>query len=95
MRSILKRMFIRKNNNEELEINTLQVDILENIKENIDKLSDLEKIEIKSYLENSLKEYEIARLEKKLMYADDIEYYKIKKELNYLLGRDNLEDYEH
>ena len=46
-------------------------------------------------LENSLKEYEIARLEKKLMYADDIEYYKIKKELNYLLGRDNLEDYEH
>ena len=95
MRSILKRMFIRKNNNEELEINTLQVDILENIKENIDKLKKKEKIEIKSYLENSLKEYKITRIEKKLMYANNIKYYKIKKELNYLLGRDNLEDYEH
>ena len=48
----MKLIRIKKNNNEELEINTLKVDILENIKENIDKLSDLEKIEIKSYLEN-------------------------------------------
>ena len=47
------------------------------------------------YLDISLKEYEIARLENKLMYADDIERVKIRRKLNNLLDRDNLEDYEH
>ena len=52
-------------------------------------------MQIIMYLDISLKEYEIARLENKLMYADDIERVKIRRKLNNLLDRDNLEDYEH
>ena len=96
MKSLVKNFFKKDTKKqEESLIEEPQINILDSLKEDLDKLSELEKMQIIMYLDISLKEYEIARLEKKLMYADDIEYYKIKKELNYLLGRDNLEDYEH
>ena len=96
MRNILKKIFVRKVKNEEEALNIPpQKNILDSIKEDLDRLSELEKMQIMMYLEISLKEYEIARLEKELMYADDIERVKIKRKLNNLLGRDNLEDYEH
>ena len=96
MRNILKKIFVRKVKNEEEALNIApQKNILDSIKEDLDKLSELEKMQIMMYLEISLKEYEIARLEKELMYADDIERVKIKRKLNKLLDRDNLEDYEH
>ena len=96
MRNILKKIFVRKVKNEEEALNIAKKkNILDSIKEDLDKLSELEKMQIMMYLEISLKEYEIARLEKELMYADDIERVKIKRKLNKLLDRDNLEDYEH
>ena len=94
MKSLVKNFFKKDTKKqEESLIEEPQINILDSLKEDLDKLSELEKMQIIMYLDISLKEYEIARLEKKLMYADDIEYPKIKKELNSLLGRDDLEDY--
>ena len=96
MKSLVKNFF-KKDTKEQEEslIEEPQINILDSLKEDLDKLSELEKMQIIMYLDISLKEYEIARLENKLMYADDIERVKIRRKLNNLLDRDNLEDYEH
>lgn len=88
-------MFAKKNIEATYVNEKIQKNMLDNVKENIEKLSDQEKVEIKEHLENSLKDYEIARLKEKLIYADDMERVKIKRKLNNLLDRDNLEDYEY
>ena len=96
MKSLVKNFFKKDTKKqEESLIEEPQINILDSLKEDLDKLSELEKMQIIMYLDISLKEYEIARLEKELMYADDIERVKIKRKLNKLLDRDNLEDYEH
>ena len=96
MKSLVKNFFKKDTKKqEESLIEEPQINILDSLKEDLDKLSELEKMQIMMYLEISLKEYEIARLENKLMYADDIERVKIRRKLNNLLDRDNLEDYEH
>lgn len=96
MKSIVKNFFKKDTKKqEESLIEEPQINILDSLKEDLDKLSELEKMQIIMYLDISLKEYEIARLENKLMYADDIERVKIRRKLNNLLDRDNLEDYEH
>ena len=96
MKSLVKNFFKKDTKKqEESLIEEPQINILDSLKEDLDKLSVLEKMQIIMYLDISLKEYEIARLENKLMYADDIERVKIRRKLNTLLDRDNLEDYEH
>ncbi|MBP9629588.1 MAG: hypothetical protein KBE03_03730 [Leptotrichiaceae bacterium] len=96
MKSLVKNFFKKDTKKqEESLIEEPQINILDSLKEDLDKLSELEKMQIIMYLDISLKEYEIARLENKLMYADDIERVKIRRKLNNLLDRDNLEDYEH
>ena len=96
MKSLVKKFFKKDTKKqEESLIEEPQINILDSLKEDLDKLSELEKMQIIMYLDISLKEYEIARLENKLMYADDIERVKIRRKLNNLLDRDNLEDYEH
>ena len=96
MKSLVKNFFKKDTKKqEESLIEEPQINILDSLKEDLDKLSELEKMQIMMYLDISLKEYEIARLENKLMYADDIERVKIRRKLNNLLDRDNLEDYEH
>ena len=96
MKSLVKNFFKKDTKKqEESLIEEPQINILDSLKEDLDKLSELEKMQIMMYLDISLKEYEIARLEKELMYADDIERVKIRRKLNNLLDRDNLEDYEH
>ena len=96
MKSLVKNFFKKDTKKqEESLIKKPQINILDSLKEDLDKLSELEKMQIIMYLDISLKEYEIARLENKLMYADDIERVKIRRKLNNLLDRDNLEDYEH
>ena len=96
MKSLIKNFFKKDTKKqEESLIEEPQINILDSLKEDLDKLSELEKMQIIMYLDISLKEYEIARLENKLMYADDIERVKIRRKLNNLLDRDNLEDYEH
>lgn len=96
MKSLIKKFFKKDTKKqEESLIEEPQINILDSLKEDLDKLSELEKMQIIMYLDISLKEYEIARLENKLMYADDIERVKIRRKLNNLLDRDNLEDYEH
>ena len=96
MKSLGKNFFKKDTKKqEESLIEEPQINILDSLKEDLDKLSELEKMQIIMYLDISLKEYEIARLENKLMYADDIERVKIRRKLNNLLDRDNLEDYEH
>ena len=96
MKSLVRNFFKKDTKKqEESLIEEPQINILDSLKEDLDKLSELEKMQIIMYLDISLKEYEIARLENKLMYADDIERVKIRRKLNNLLDRDNLEDYEH
>ena len=96
MKSLVKNFFKKDTKKqEESLIEEPQINILDSLKEDLDKLSELEKMQIIMYLDISLKEYEIARPENKLMYADDIERVKIRRKLNNLLDRDNLEDYEH
>ena len=96
MKSLVKNFFKKDTKKqEESLIEEPQINILDSLKEDLDKLSELEKMQIIMYLDISLKEYEIARLENKLMYADEIERVKIRRKLNNLLDRDNLEDYEH
>lgn len=96
MKSLIKKFFKKDTKKqEESLVEEPQINILDSLKEDLDKLSELEKMQIIMYLDISLKEYEIARLENKLMYADDIERVKIRRKLNNLLDRDNLEDYEH
>lgn len=96
MKSLVKNFFKKDTKKqEESLIEEPQINILDSLKEDLDKLSELEKMQIMMYLDISLKEYEIARLENELMYADDIERVKIRRKLNNLLDRDNLEDYEH
>ena len=96
MKSLVKNFFKKDTKKqEESLIEEPQINILDSLKEDLDKLSELEKMQIMMYLDISLKEYEIARLENELMYADDIERVKISRKLNNLLDRDNLEDYEH
>ena len=96
MKRLVKNFFKKDTKKqEESLIEEPQINILDSLKEDLDKLSELEKMQIIMYLDISLKEYEIARLENKLMYADDIERVKIRRKLNNLLDRDNLEDYEH
>lgn len=96
MKSLVKNFFKKDTKKqEESLVEEPQINILDSLKEDLDKLSELEKMQIMMYLDISLKEYEIARLENKLMYADDIERVKIRRKLNNLLDRDNLEDYEH
>ena len=96
MKSLVKNFFKKDTKKqEESLIEEPQINILDSLKEDLDKLSELEKMQIIMYLDISLKEYEIARLENELMYADDIERVKIRRKLNNLLDRDNLEDYEH
>ena len=96
MKSLVRNFFKKDTRKqEESLIEEPQINILDSLKEDLDKLSELEKMQIIMYLDISLKEYEIARLENKLMYADDIERVKIRRKLNNLLDRDNLEDYEH
>ena len=96
MKSLIKKFFKKDTKKqEESLIEEPQINILDSLKEDLDKFSELEKMQIIMYLDISLKEYEIARLENKLMYADDIERVKIRRKLNNLLDRDNLEDYEH
>ena len=96
MKSLIKKFFKKDTKKqEESLVEEPQINILDSLKEDLDKLSELEKMQIMMYLDISLKEYEIARLENKLMYADDIERVKIRRKLNNLLDRDNLEDYEH
>ena len=96
MKSLVKNFFKKDTKKqEESLIEEPQINILDSLKEDLDKLSELEKMQIIMYLDISLKEYEIARLENKLMYADDIERVQIRRKLNNLLDRDNLEDYEH
>ena len=96
MKSLIKKFFKKDTKKqEESLVEESQINILDSLKEDLDKLSELEKMQIIMYLDISLKEYEIARLENKLMYADDIERVKIRRKLNNLLDRDNLEDYEH
>ena len=96
MKSLVKNFFKKDTKKqEESLIEEPQINILDSLKEDLDKLSELEKMQIMMYLDISLKEYEIARLENKLMYADDIERVKIRRKLNNLLYRDNLEYYEH
>ena len=96
MKSLVKNFFKKDTKKqEESLVEEPQINILDSLKEDLDKLSELEKMQIIMYLDISLKEYEIARLENKLMYADDIERVKIRRKLNNLLDRDNLEDYEH
>ena len=96
MKSFIK-IFFKKDTKKQEEslVEKPQINILDSLKEDLDKLSELEKMQIMMYLDISLKEYEIARLENELMYADDIERVKIRRKLNNLLDRDNLEDYEH
>ena len=96
MKSLIKKFFKKDTKKqEESLVEESQINILDSLKEDLDKLSELEKMQIMMYLDISLKEYEIARLENELMYADDIERVKIRRKLNNLLDRDNLEDYEH
>lgn len=96
MKSLVKNFFKKDTKKqEESLIEEPQINILDSLKEDLDKLSELEKMQIIMYLDISLKEYEIARLENELIYADDIERVKIRRKLNNLLDRDNLEDYEH
>ena len=96
MKSLVRNFFKKETKKQEGSlIEKPQINILDSLKEDLDKLSELEKMQIIMYLDISLKEYEIARLENKLMYADDIERVKIRRKLNNLLDRDNLEDYEH
>ena len=96
MKSLIKKFFKKDTKKqEESLVEEPQINILDSLKEDLDKLSELEKMQIIMYLDISLKEYEIARLENKLLYADDIERVKIRRKLNNLLDRDNLEDYEH
>ena len=96
MKSLVKNFFKKDTKKqEESLIEEPQINILDSLKEDLDKLSELEKMQIIMYLDISLKEYEIARLENELMYADDIERVKIRRKLNNLLDRHNLEDYEH
>lgn len=84
---IIKKFFDKKNGN------PVQENTKDSIKEKLDKLTDSEKVEVKEYLENSLKDYKITELRKELEYADDIERIGIIRKLNRLLDLDDSEEF--
>ena len=63
MKSLVKNFFKKDTKKqEESLIEEPQINILDSLKEDLDKLSELEKMQIIMYLDISLKEYKIARL---------------------------------